>query len=60
LYGDVDHLKVFASKEVANAWFAKHDAEGCGIRILTVHRCHRSSFDSTVAMKRYRALFCAK
>jgi hypothetical protein len=26
--GDVDHLKVFASVDAANAWFAEHDPEG--------------------------------
>ena len=26
--GDKDHLKVFASEDAANAWFAKHDPEG--------------------------------
>jgi hypothetical protein len=26
--GDKDHLKVFASVEAANAWFADHDPEG--------------------------------
>ncbi|MBR1206633.1 MULTISPECIES: hypothetical protein [unclassified Bradyrhizobium] len=26
--GDVDHLKVFASEEAADRWFAKHDPEG--------------------------------
>jgi hypothetical protein len=26
--GDVDHLKVFASEDAANAWFAEHDPEG--------------------------------
>ena len=26
--GDVDHLKVFASEEAANVWFAEHDPEG--------------------------------
>lgn len=26
--GDVDHLKVFASEEAANLWFAEHDPEG--------------------------------
>jgi hypothetical protein len=26
--GDQDHLKVFASEEAANAWFAEHDPEG--------------------------------
>jgi hypothetical protein len=26
--GDKDHLKVFASDDAANAWFAKHDPEG--------------------------------
>ena len=25
--GDVDHLKVFASEDAANAWFAEHDPE---------------------------------
>jgi len=27
LVGDRDHLKVFASEEAANAWFAEHDPE---------------------------------
>ena len=26
--GDVDHLKVFASEDAANAWFAENDPEG--------------------------------
>jgi hypothetical protein len=26
--GDVDHLKVFASKEVAEAWLNENDPEG--------------------------------
>jgi hypothetical protein len=26
--GDVDHLKVFASEDAANAWLAEHDPEG--------------------------------
>ena len=26
--GDVDHLQVFASKDAAERWFAKHDSEG--------------------------------
>ena len=26
--GDVDHLKVFANEDAANAWFAQHDPEG--------------------------------
>src|SRR5437762_6609375 len=26
--GDEDHLKVFASEEAAERWFAKHDPEG--------------------------------
>jgi len=26
--GDADHLKVFASEDAANAWFAEHDQEG--------------------------------
>jgi hypothetical protein len=26
--GDVDHLKVFASEDTANAWLAEHDPEG--------------------------------
>jgi hypothetical protein len=26
--GDVDHLKVFADRDAANAWFAEHDPEG--------------------------------
>jgi hypothetical protein len=26
--GDVDHLKVFASEEAAERWFAEHDPEG--------------------------------
>jgi hypothetical protein len=26
--GDVDHLKVFATEEAAERWFAKHDPEG--------------------------------
>jgi hypothetical protein len=25
--GDVDHLRVFASEDAANAWFAEHDPE---------------------------------
>jgi hypothetical protein len=26
--GDVDHLKVFATAEAADAWFDEHDPEG--------------------------------
>jgi hypothetical protein len=26
--GEVDHLKVFASEEAAERWFAEHDPEG--------------------------------
>lgn len=26
--GDEDHLKVFASADAADAWFAEHDPEG--------------------------------
>jgi hypothetical protein len=26
--GDEDHLKVFASEDAANRWFAEHDPEG--------------------------------
>ena len=26
--GDVGHLKVFASEDAPNAWFAEHDPEG--------------------------------
>ena len=26
--GDVDHLKVFASENAANTWFAENDPEG--------------------------------
>jgi hypothetical protein len=26
--GDVDHLKVFASKDAAERWFAENDPEG--------------------------------
>lgn len=26
--GDEDHLKVFASEDAANAWFAENDPEG--------------------------------
>jgi hypothetical protein len=26
--GDVDHLKVFASEDAAEKWFAEHDPEG--------------------------------
>ena len=26
--GDVDHLKVFATSDAANAWFNKNDTEG--------------------------------
>ena len=26
--GDVDHLKVFATAETADEWFAEHDPEG--------------------------------
>jgi hypothetical protein len=28
LVGDRDHLKVFANRDAADAWFAKNDAEG--------------------------------
>jgi hypothetical protein len=28
LYGDVDHLKVFASEDAANRWLAENDPEG--------------------------------
>jgi len=26
--GDVDHLKVFANEDAADAWFKEHDPEG--------------------------------
>jgi hypothetical protein len=26
--GDVDHLRVFANEEAAQAWFKQHDPEG--------------------------------
>ena len=29
--GNVDHLKVFASEDAANAWFAEHDPEGLAV-----------------------------
>ena len=29
--GDVDHLKVFASGDAANAWFAEHDPGGLAV-----------------------------
>jgi hypothetical protein len=29
--GDVDHLKVFASEEAAERWFAEHDPDGRGV-----------------------------
>lgn len=32
--GDVDHLKVFASEDAANAWFAEHDREGVTSSVL--------------------------
>jgi hypothetical protein len=28
LVGDVDHLKVFASEDAADTWFAENDPEG--------------------------------
>jgi hypothetical protein len=28
LWGDVDHLKVFANDDAADRWFEKNDAEG--------------------------------
>lgn len=30
--GDVDHVKVFANDEAAQAWFAEHDPEGVAFR----------------------------
>jgi hypothetical protein len=29
--GDEDHLKVFASEEAAERWFAEHDPEGVAV-----------------------------
>jgi hypothetical protein len=33
--GDVDHLKVFASEEAAERWFAEHDPEGVAFEFNT-------------------------
>ena len=33
--GDEDHLKVFASDDAANAWFAEHDPGTRGVRCRT-------------------------
>jgi len=33
--GDVDHLKVFASQDATNRWFAEHDPEGVAFDDLT-------------------------
>jgi hypothetical protein len=30
--GEVEHLKVFASEDAANDWFAIHDPEGVAFR----------------------------
>ena len=43
--GDVDHLKVFASREAAETWLAENDSEGVVLRFWselgrsTVMRC---------------------
>ena len=34
--GDVDHLKVFASEDAANAWFAENDPEGVAFEYSVV------------------------
>jgi hypothetical protein len=31
--GEVDHLKVFASEDAAERWFAEHDPEVRGVRV---------------------------
>jgi hypothetical protein len=35
--GDKDHLKVFASDEAAQAWFAEHDPEGIAFAYEASH-----------------------
>jgi hypothetical protein len=30
--GDIDHLKIFASEDAANHWFAEHDHEGVAFK----------------------------
>jgi hypothetical protein len=32
--GDVDHLKVFASVDVAETWFEENDPEGAAYEVL--------------------------
>jgi hypothetical protein len=35
--GDQDHIKVFADKEAAEAWFAEHDPEGVAFAYEVLH-----------------------
>jgi hypothetical protein len=34
--GDVDHLKVFANEDAANAWFAEKRSGRCSVRISNI------------------------
>jgi hypothetical protein len=34
--GDIDHLRVFASEDAANAWFAEHDPEGVAFEYAVI------------------------
>jgi hypothetical protein len=34
--GDVDHLKIFATAEAADAWFRENDPEGVAFEYLVI------------------------
>jgi len=34
--GDVDHLKIFATAEAADAWFKENDPEGVAFEYLVI------------------------
>jgi hypothetical protein len=40
--GDVDHLKVFADQEAADAWFAEHDPEGVAFEYLVTETASKN------------------
>ena len=40
--GDVEHLRVFASEEAANDWFAIHDPEGVAFRYEIIEAAVRA------------------
>ena len=35
--GDVEHLKVFASEDAAQRWFAEHDPEGVAFQYQVIN-----------------------